>query len=82
MICRGGLRYLERVAEGKMEKRPMGATQTSTPAGERLDSWKEISAYLKRDPRTLQRWEKKEGLPVHRHIHESQVSIYAYRGGA
>lgn len=56
----------------------MGVTQTSAPAGERLDSWKEIAAYLKRDPRTIQRWEKKERLPVHRHIHESQVSIYAY----
>jgi Tol biopolymer transport system component len=52
--------------------------QTSAPAGERLDSWKEISAYLKRDPRTLQRWEKTEGLPVHRHVHDSQVSVYAY----
>jgi tetratricopeptide (TPR) repeat protein len=56
----------------------MGPTHASTPAGERLDSWKEVSAYLKRDPRTLQRWEKKEGLPVRRHVHDSQVSIYAY----
>ena len=55
-----------------------GSTQIAAPAGERLDSWKEISAYLKRDPRTLQRWEKKEGLPVHRHVHESQVSVYAF----
>ena len=55
-----------------------GSVQSSVPAGERLDSWKEISAYLKRDPRTLQRWEKTEGLPVHRHVHESQVSVYAY----
>lgn len=56
----------------------MGVPDSRAPAGERLDSWKEISAYLKRDPRTLQRWEKKEGLPVHRHAHDSQVSIYAY----
>lgn len=55
-----------------------GSLQIAAPAGERLDSWKEISAYLKRDPRTLQRWEKKEGLPVHRHVHESQVSVYAF----
>jgi WD40-like Beta Propeller Repeat len=52
--------------------------QARPSGGTRLDSWKEISAYLKRDPRTLQRWEKKERLPVHRHAHESQVSIYAY----
>ena len=56
----------------------MGAANGDTPSGARLDSWKEISAYLKRDSRTLQRWEKKEGLPVHRHVHETQVSVYAY----
>ena len=32
--------------------------------GERLDSWKEIAAYLSRSVRTLHRWEKDEGLPV------------------
>ena len=34
----------------------------------RLDSWKEIAAYLKRDVTTVQRWEKREGMPVHRHV--------------
>jgi len=32
----------------------------------RLDSWKEIAAYLGRDVRTAIRWEKERGLPVHR----------------
>jgi hypothetical protein len=36
---------------------------------ERLDSWKEIAAYLNRDVTTVQRWEKREGMPVHRHLH-------------
>jgi Tol biopolymer transport system component len=44
-----------------------------------LDSWKEIAAYLDRDVRTVQRWEKKEGLPVHRQIHEKLGTVYAYR---
>jgi tetratricopeptide (TPR) repeat protein len=44
----------------------------------RLHSWKEIAAYLARDARTVQRWEKTEGLPVHRHLHESQSSVYAH----
>jgi len=44
----------------------------------RLESWKEIEAYLKRDFRTLRRWEKEEGLPVHRHTHKSRSSVYAY----
>jgi hypothetical protein len=44
-----------------------------------LDSWKEIAAYLKREVRTLQRWEKRENLPVHRHQHDRLSSVYAYK---
>ena len=44
---------------------------------ERLDSWKAIAAYLKRDESTVRRWEK-EGLPIHRHLHAKKSSIYAY----
>src|ERR1041385_7177902 len=46
---------------------------------DRLDSWKEIASFLRRDVRTVQRWEKKEGLPVYRHQHEKLGSVYAYR---
>jgi TRAP transporter TAXI family solute receptor len=46
--------------------------------GNRLDSWKEIAAYLKRDVATARRWEKREALPVHRHLHEKLGSVYAY----
>ena len=46
---------------------------------DRLDSWKEIGAYLKRDVTTVRRWEKREGLPVHRHLHERRESVYAYK---
>jgi Tol biopolymer transport system component len=52
---------------------------TSVPAVDRLDSWKEIGAYLKRDVTTVRRWEKREGLPVHRHLHDRRESVYAYR---
>lgn len=45
---------------------------------DRLDSWKEIAAYLKRDERTVRRWEE-EGLPIHRKVHKKQASVYAYR---
>jgi TolB-like protein/Tfp pilus assembly protein PilF len=51
---------------------------TGNPA-DRLDSWKEIASYLRRDVRTVQRWEKKEKLPVYRHLHDKLGSIYAYR---
>jgi tetratricopeptide (TPR) repeat protein len=46
---------------------------------DRLDSWKEIAAYLKRDVTTVQRWEKREGLPIHRHQHGKLGSVYAYK---
>ena len=43
-----------------------------------LESWKEIGAYLLRDARTARRWEKEEGLPVHRHAHKGRPSVYAF----
>ncbi len=55
---------------------PTGPTQP--PQADRLDSWKEIAAYLKRDERTVRRWEE-EGLPVHRHVHKTRATIYAYK---
>jgi Tol biopolymer transport system component len=45
----------------------------------RLDSWKKIAFYLKRDVTTVQRWEKREGMPVHRHLHDKTGSVYAFR---
>ncbi len=39
------------------------------PPPERLNSWKEIAAYLDTSVRTVQRWERAERLPVHRHEH-------------
>ena len=45
---------------------------------DRLDSWKDIAAYLKRDVSTVQRWEKREGMPVHRHLHDKLGSVYAF----
>ena len=43
----------------------------------RLDSWKEIAAYLRRDERTVRRWEK-DGLPVHRKVMNKKAAIFAY----
>ena len=48
-------------------------------AADRLDSWKQIAAYLKRGVRTVRRWERDEGLPVHRQIHRVLGSVYAFR---
>jgi hypothetical protein len=45
---------------------------------ETLESWKQIAAYLKRSERTVRRWESGEGLPVHRHGHQSQDTVFAH----
>jgi TolB-like protein/Flp pilus assembly protein TadD len=60
-----------------------GATsgsQGSTLPGKKLDSWGEIASYLGREVRTVQRWERTEGLPVHRHEHKKKSTVYAYAG--
>ena len=49
------------------------------PPQDRLESWKEIAAYMRRDVTTVQRWEKREGMPVHRHVHDKLGSVYAFK---
>ena len=55
------------------------APASELPPEERLDSWKEIAQYMRRDVTTVQRWEKREGMPVHRHLHDRLGSVYAFR---
>jgi tetratricopeptide (TPR) repeat protein len=54
----------------------MSATNRSA-GGKRLDSWKEIAAFFDRDERTVNRWEKELGLPVHR-LPGTKGRVYAY----
>ena len=59
---------------------PEESTKDSrSPARQRLDSWKEIAAYLNRGTRTVQRWEREEGLPIHRLRHDQGSNVFAYR---
>ena len=44
----------------------MSRAAASTAENRRIDSWKEIAAFFGRDERTVKRWEKERGLPVHR----------------
>src|SRR5882724_42444 len=44
----------------------------------RLESWGEIASYLRREIRTVQRWEKTLGLPIHRLNVGRNSSVYAY----
>lgn len=48
-------------------------------ANGRLDSWKEIADYLKRDVRTAIRWEKQRGLPIHRVPGGKRQAVFAHR---
>jgi Tol biopolymer transport system component len=69
------------VANGKAKfqlRRDAMTEQEGHPNEAPVESWKEIAAYLKRDVRTVKRWEKSEGLPVHRQMHQARSSVYAY----
>jgi Tfp pilus assembly protein PilF len=44
----------------------------------RLDSWKEIAGFFGRDERTVKRWEKERGLPVHRLPGAGKAGVFAY----
>lgn len=45
--------------------------------GSRIDSWKDIAAFFGRDERTVKRWEKERGLPVHR-LPGRRGGVFAY----
>lgn len=58
--------------------------ETQTPSAvastdRRLDSWKEIANFYGRDERTVKRWEKLRGLPVHRVPGPGRSSIFAWQ---
>ncbi len=48
------------------EERPPDQAVAERPASDRLETWGEIAAYLGREIRTVQRWEKTMRLPVRR----------------
>jgi Tol biopolymer transport system component len=53
--------------------------QESAGITDRLDSWKEIAAYVGRDVRTVIRWEHRGGLPVYRVPVGQRQAVYAFR---
>ena len=57
----------------------MGSTeQLRATQHRRLDSWKAIAQYLGRDVRSVQRWERERGLPVHRVPGQKGGAVFAY----
>ena len=67
------------VLENRQPKTAPAVPAGTRPPDTRLDSWKAIAAYLGRGVRTVQRWEREEGLPVNRLAHEKRGSVYADR---
>jgi len=51
---------------------------TSPTDSQRLVSWKEIAAYFNCDVRTVKRWERERGLPVHRVPGGERSRVFAY----
>jgi Tfp pilus assembly protein PilF len=76
--CRTGaeLDLPHKIPEATVEANPVAA---SSPAPGELGSWKEIAVYLGREVRTVQRWERTDGLPVRRLKHAKRGSVFAYR---
>ncbi len=72
------LRGVVRIAMPRDNSAPISSSNGPHDDG-RLESWKGIAVYLKREVRTVQRWEREENLPVHRHLHRRQGTVYAYK---
>ncbi len=70
---------MEMNREGENDIVERGDSSPEGEASDRLHSWKEIAAHLRHSIRTVQRWERTEGLPVHRHGHQKRDAVYAYR---
>jgi len=56
---------------------PSGSSGPQEASSVRLDSWKEIAAYLGRSERTAKRWENERSLPVHHLPGGGRGSVYA-----
>lgn len=54
-------------------------SMTMLPPHDILSSWKEIAQYMGKGVRTVQRWERCAGLPVHRPAATSKGPVLAYR---
>lgn len=81
VTMRAAPRFSEGVSmpSSSMDEAAPGTVPAAKSPEDRLDSWKEIAAYLNRDVTTVQRWEKREGMPVCRHVHDRSGSVYAFR---
>jgi len=59
---------------------PAAPGQADGLQGERLEGWKAIAGHLRRDIRTVRRWELHEDLPIHRFGHKQRATAFAFTG--
>ena len=70
----GGRRAILRSPRRPIDEHPSLETEPG-----RLNGWKEIALHLGKGTRTVQRWEKLYGLPVHRIGREGGEIVFAFR---
>jgi hypothetical protein len=75
MLRPGHLKDGSRTKEMIADLQALFQVQAMVPGS--LQSWKEISAYMHRGIRTLQRWEKQYGLPIHRPSRHDRSAVFA-----
>lgn len=56
----------------------MNSVSKFQAVNQRLGSWKEIAAFFECDERTVRRWEKERGLPIHRAPGGAGGKVFAY----
>jgi len=56
-----------------------GSMPSDESSGQLLEAWKDIAAYLRRDIRTVQRWEKSLNLPIHRFQNSRSGPVFTYK---
>ncbi len=75
--------WQERAIAGEnTDREPPGKREghfMSPSENRRFDCWKQIAAFLGRDVRTVWRWEKERGLPVHRVPGDGRRAVFAYQ---
>jgi len=69
------LAFIRRGKNQRAKDELLGAIMTERSI---LESWKEISGYLKRSEKTCQRWEIELGLPIHRLDGTPSARVFAY----
>jgi len=70
---------MQRPTQGFRKSNVIGFTPGASATNATLQGWKEIAAELDRSVRTVQRWEQKLGLPVHKLGNGTGSPVFAFK---